>query len=104
MILSGRTIDSDEALRIGLVQAVLSDVPFLAAVLDWVAPIAARPASSLRAAKQAIVGGLGMSLPQGLELEGSLVGPLLATQEAVTIQNAAIERYRSTPPDQIVNI
>ena len=104
MILSGRSIDSDEALRIGLVQAVLPDAPFLTAVLDWLAPIAARPATSLRAAKRAIVGGLGMSLADGLELEGGLVAPLLAADEAVAIQNATIERYRSTPADEVVTI
>jgi enoyl-CoA hydratase len=63
-----------------------------------------RPSGSLRAAKQAIVQGLGLPLEQGLALEGSLVGPLLTAPETMVREQQVIERYRTTPVDQVVTI
>jgi enoyl-CoA hydratase/carnithine racemase len=103
MILTTRAVRAEEALHIGLVQAVLPDAPFLDAVLDWVAPIAARPPDALRAAKRALLGAAALPLAEGLALEGSLVGPLLANPDAIASQQAAITRYASTPPHEIVS-
>jgi len=103
MVLSTRAVDAEEALRIGLVQAVLPDAPLLDAVLDWVAPIAARPPDVLRAAKEALLGATRLPLDEGLALEASLVGPLLASEQAVALQEAAIARYAVTAPEQTVS-
>jgi len=95
MILTARAIDADEAERIGLAQAVLPDTPFLDAVLDWVAPLAARPPAVLRAAKRALAGAATLPLSQGLALESELVGPLLATPESIMLQERELAKHRA---------
>ncbi|MBV8219352.1 MAG: enoyl-CoA hydratase/isomerase family protein [Solirubrobacterales bacterium] len=102
IILSGRVVQADEALRIGLVDAVLTEAAFLEAALAWTQRIARRPIESLRAVKRALVQGAELPLSEGLALEGQLVGPLLATPTTMALEEAAIERYRSTPPDRMV--
>jgi enoyl-CoA hydratase/carnithine racemase len=102
MILSTRAVRAEEALRIGLVQALLPDAPFLDAVLDWVAPIAARSPAALQAGKRALLGAASLPLAEGLALEGSLVGPLLADPDAIALQEDAIARYAATPADEII--
>lgn len=96
MILTSRPIDADEALRIGLVQVVLPDAPFLAAVLEWVAPLAAKSPGALRAAKRAIAGAGVLPLDEGLALEGELVGPLLADPQAIALQEQELARHRES--------
>ena len=102
MILSCRSVLADEALSIGLVQAVLPETPFLDAVLSWVTPIAERSPAALRAAKEAVLAAAHLPLAEGLALEGSLVWPLLSSQPALGLQHRAVERYATTPPDVTV--
>ena len=104
MILSTRAIDAEEALRIGLVQAVFPDIPFLDAVLAWAHPIANRPANSLRAAKRAIFDGIALPLGEALELEGALVTPLVGDPATIAIEQAVIERYAAAPDDVVVYV
>jgi enoyl-CoA hydratase len=94
MVLTSRPVDAEEAQRIGLVQTVLPDSPFIDAVLEWVAPLAANPPQALRAAKKALAGAEYLPLEQGLALEGELVGPLLADPEAVALQEQELARHR----------
>jgi enoyl-CoA hydratase len=100
LILSGRAIGAEEALRLGVAERFVSDEPFLDGVLEWLAPIAARPPGALTAAKRAILDGLGLPLNAGLALEGAQVAPLLADPVSLQLQEQAIEAYRSTPADQ----
>lgn len=72
MILAARPVKADEALAIGLLNAVMEQADFRAAVLDWVEPIAAQPRTSLVAAKRAVVEGSGLPLLNGLMLEQRL--------------------------------
>lgn len=105
MILSTRSVLAEEALRIGLVQAVLPDEPdrpFIDAVLAWVGPISERSPAALRAAKKAVLAAAHIPLAEGLALEGELVGPLLSTSPALEMQQAAIATYAATPADQTV--
>ncbi len=94
MVLTSRPIDAHEAVRIGLVQAVLPDAPFIDAVLEWVAALAAQPPQALRAAKKSLAGAEYLPLEQGLALEGELVGPLLADRKAVSLQEQELVRHR----------
>jgi enoyl-CoA hydratase/carnithine racemase len=88
MILSGRLVHADEALRLGLVDAVLPDEGFLDAVLDWLAPIARQPRHSLVAAKQAMVQGLSMKLNDGLDNEQRIFRAVLRSPETKTMHAA----------------
>jgi enoyl-CoA hydratase/carnithine racemase len=102
LILSGRAIGAEEAVRLGIAERFVPDEPFRDGVLRWLEAIAARPAASLIAAKRAILDGLALPLDEGLAVEASLVAPLLAAPIALELQEEAIARYRETPPDEVV--
>lgn len=87
LILSGRVIQADEALRIGLVEAVLPDDGFLDAVLAWVAPIAANPRRAVAAAKKAMQEGLDRPLADGLRIEAELFLACQADPDTLDLQD-----------------
>jgi enoyl-CoA hydratase len=91
LCLSGRVIQADEALRIGLLNAVLPNQGFVDAAVQWCERVARNPASAVFAAKRAVVEGLRMPLEQGLQLEGQLFAAANASDEAREL-NAAIPR------------
>ncbi len=99
MILTGRVVEVEEALRIGLVDAVLAEQPFLPAATDWTARIAEQPRNSLIAAKRALREAAELPLSEGLRREAELVTPLLTQPETVALENTAIARYREAPAD-----
>jgi enoyl-CoA hydratase len=104
LILSGRIVDADEALRIGLVEAVLPDKDFLARVLEWVAPIAAKPRFAVAAAKRAIVEGLRLPFADGLRLEGQLFVECQTNTAAIELEEQALGRYRAASDDERVEL
>ncbi len=81
LVLSGDLLSADEALQLGLVEAVLPDDGFLEHVLDWVAPMAVAPRHSLAAAKRALVEGAQLPLNEGLTLEQRLFREILRSPE-----------------------
>lgn len=88
---SGRRVFSEEALRIGLVNAVLPEEGFRDAALHWCSKIARNPAGAVRAAKHAVVEGLDLSLADGLALEGRLFRERNESAEAREL-NAGVDR------------
>ena len=104
LILSGRIIDADEALRIGLVEAVLPDEDFLAAVLAWVEPIATKARYAVLAAKRAILDGLQLPLHQGLALEGRLFIECQVRPETLAVQDRVAQAERATPPETTLRL
>jgi len=93
LIMTGRVVGAEEAMRIGLTNAVLPDDGFLDAVIEWCGPIASKPRRALAAAKAAIAGGLAVSLAEGLRLEGTLFIQLQTSAEALDLQRGALDRY-----------
>jgi enoyl-CoA hydratase len=104
LVLSGRIVDADEALRIGLVEAVLPHDDFMSRVLEWLQPIATKPPTAVRAAKRAIVDGLRVPLDEGLRIEGRLFIECQTRPDTVAIQARAADTERHTPPDQRVDL
>jgi enoyl-CoA hydratase len=80
MILTGRVVDADEALRIGLVHQVTSQGELMARVEQVAKNIAALAPVAARYAKEAVLKGMDMTLEQGLRLEVDL-NLLLQTTE-----------------------
>ena len=72
LILTGRTIDSAEALAIGLVNEVVPDGGELARALALAEAIAAFPQDALLSDREAAHAALGLPLADGLELEARL--------------------------------
>ena len=100
LVLSGRVMGADEALARGYAQAVLADENFIERVLEWVAPIAAKPRSAIVAAKRAMIEGLRLPLEEGLRLEGRLFIECQLSPETTALEEAASARYASAAPDQ----
>ena len=82
MILTGDRINSDEALRMGLVTRMTSGADTLVAeALAVAARIAVRPPTASAYAKEAAKSGLEMDLQAGLNLEKTLFSLLMSTAD-----------------------
>jgi len=81
LVFSGRFVDADEALRIGLVDRVVAPDDVYAAARETAARYVEGPALALRAAKTAIDGGLDLDLASALRLESQLFASLFATED-----------------------
>ena len=92
MILTGARIPADEALRIGLVERVVPAGEALEVARELARTIAAKAPTALRYAKEAVVKGLGMSLEDGLRLEGDLSALLRTTDDRVEGAKAFLEK------------
>jgi enoyl-CoA hydratase len=69
LILTGRVIDAEEALRIGLVNEVVPSGGCVERALELAAEIAALPQPAIRTDKEAAVRGFGRPLEDGLRIE-----------------------------------
>ncbi|MGA3488244.1 enoyl-CoA hydratase/isomerase family protein [Micromonosporaceae bacterium DT55] len=81
LIMSGRMVDAEEALRIGLADRVVPAEQVYEAALELVKPYVGGPVQALRAAKLAVDGGLDMDLASGLNWESQLFAGLFATDD-----------------------
>ena len=81
IIFSGRFVQADEALRIGLVDQVVPDAEVYAAARAWAARYTKAASYALRAAKESIDRGLETDLETGLELERQQFAGLFATED-----------------------
>jgi enoyl-CoA hydratase len=84
IIFTGRFVPAPEALQLGLADQVVPDGEVYQTARDLVARYASGPAVALRAAKQAIDGGLETDLQTGLDLERLHFATLFATQDQRT--------------------
>jgi len=82
MILTGRQVRADEALRIGLVDEIVSAELFLARVEELAAAFAAGPVLAHALAKQAIDSGLDVGLDAGLAIEQDAFIEVFRTNDA----------------------
>jgi enoyl-CoA hydratase/carnithine racemase len=104
LVLSARIIDATEALRIGLVEAVLPTESFVEAVLEWAQPIATKPRPALFAAKRAVIDGLRLPLEDGLRLESRLFVECQTRPDTVALQTRVADAERSAPPGERVDL
>jgi enoyl-CoA hydratase/carnithine racemase len=82
LILTGRQVDADEALRIGLVDRVVAHEEVNDQALALAAELAKGPLAAQALAKQAIDEGLGGGLSAGLDLEQRLFAEVADTADA----------------------
>ena len=81
LLLTGETIDSREAFRIGLLNRVVSSKDLVPAVMEIGRKIALNSPLALRYAKEAVYNGSEMTLDQGLRLEADLYLLLHTTKD-----------------------
>lgn len=92
IILTGRQVDAQEALRLGLVHRVVPASDVMAEARKTAEALLVNGPLSLRAAKQAVVEGWDKPLDEGLDLELRLFGDLLLTEDAVEGPKAFAEK------------
>ena len=81
LLLMGRPIDAQEAYRIGLVNKVVPQEQVMPTAKEWAEVICQAEPLAVRAAKEAMIRGSGMTLDDGLRLENSLNSYLFGTED-----------------------
>jgi enoyl-CoA hydratase/carnithine racemase len=94
LVFSGRMVDAEEALRIGLADRVVPAGEVYSTAVELVRAYANGPALALRAAKLAIDGGLGLDLASGLAWESQLFASLFATDDRIEGTTAFVEKRK----------
>ncbi|MHB9150693.1 MAG: enoyl-CoA hydratase/isomerase family protein [Thermoleophilia bacterium] len=92
MVLTGASIDAQEAARIGLVHRVVPAATLLDEATALAEEMAARSPLSMITVKEALHSGLDMTLDQGMRMELDLYLLLFSTQDRVEGINAFKER------------
>jgi enoyl-CoA hydratase/carnithine racemase len=88
---TGRFVDAEEALRIGLVDEVVPDEQVYDAARRWAEQFANGPTYALRAAKEAVDQGLSVDLETGLAIEAQKFAALFATEDRTIGMQSFIE-------------
>lgn len=91
LMASGRRLDADAALALGLVHRVVPDDALGPAAAEYARELAARPTRALALLKRCVYGGWGRPLAEGLALEEQAVFELIETQDA----REGLEAYRA---------
>jgi enoyl-CoA hydratase/carnithine racemase len=81
IIFSGRFLDAQESLAIGLADKVVPAPEVYAAARQWAGQYVKGAGYAIRAAKEAVDRGLGVDLETGLEIERMLFAGLFATRD-----------------------
>jgi enoyl-CoA hydratase/carnithine racemase len=81
LVFTGRHVGAEEALEMGLADAVVPDDEVYPTAVAMARKFAAGPPLALAAAKRAIDEGLDVDLPAGLELESRLFAELFDTED-----------------------
>ena len=82
MLITGRTIDADTALRVGLINRVVQAAELLDEALETAATICENGPLAVRAAKEAALRGLNLPLVDGLRIEQFLAEPVRQSEDA----------------------
>jgi len=97
LIITGRVIDAQEALAIGLVNDVVPSGSCVSRALELAGRIAALPQPAIRTDHEAVVRGWGLPLADGLRVEAECFDRLIDTPEIIEGLRAFNER---THPDR----
>ncbi|SFT75742.1 short chain enoyl-CoA hydratase [Geodermatophilus amargosae] len=91
LVFTGRHVGAEEALEMGLADAVVPDAEVYGTAVAMARKFAAGPPLALAAAKQAIDEGLDGSMEQGLALESRLFAGLFDTEDQATGMRSFLE-------------
>ncbi len=95
MLFTGNAISAAEAYRIGLVNKVVPPDKLMVAAMEMADKLCAPGPVAIRAAKEAMLKGSGMTLVDGLLLEAKLIDYLLSTEDFVEGSSAFIEKRKA---------
>ena len=100
LILLGRPVAAEEALRIGLVNRVVAPGEEVRAACEWAEALASVPQDTMLADREAALTGFGLPLAEGLALERRLGWATVATGQRGAARFAAGEGRAGTPLGQ----
>ena len=92
LIFTGRHVGAEEALEIGMADAVVPDAEVYDTAVAMARKFAAGPPLALAAAKQAIDEGLDLPIDEGLALESRLFAGLFGTEDQKTGMSSFLEK------------
>jgi len=92
MMLTGKSLTSEEALELGLVNRVVPPSQLLSETVSLADEISKLSPLSIRACLKAVTQGLGLPLERGLELETELFASLFETEDAREGLSAFLEK------------
>ncbi len=92
LVFTGRHVDAEEALAIGLVNRVVPADEVYGSAMELAGRLAAGPGLALRAAKEAIERGLDTDLATGLDIERVRFASLFATDDQKIGMSAFVEK------------
>ena len=92
MIITGRPVEAEEALRIGLANEVVPEGKALERAMELAQRIARRPPIAVRLAKQAVLAADETGLTAGLEHERRLYELAMATEDRIEGMDAFLEK------------
>jgi enoyl-CoA hydratase/carnithine racemase len=95
IILMAQRIDAQEALRLGLVNRVVPLPEVMPTAMKMAEAILQNGPLAVRAAKEAIIRGLSMTLEEGLRLESHLQSYLFTTEDAIEGPRAFAEKRQA---------
>lgn len=103
LIYTGRNIKADEALRIGLVNAVYPAEELMPAALKMASGIAKNAPIAVRNCKKAINDGLDMNMDDAIVLEEKLFGDCFETHDQVEGMGCFMSREKPKPKPVFTN-
>jgi len=94
LVLTGRRIDAEEALRLGIVNRVARRGRWLEEAVELAEVVSRRPPLAVRLAKQAVLTAEETALTAGLDQERRLYELAMATEDRVEGMNAFLEKRK----------
>jgi enoyl-CoA hydratase/carnithine racemase len=94
ILLMGKPVNAEEAYRIGLVNKVVPLEQLMPTAREWAEIICQAGPLAVRAAKEAMIRGCGMTLEEGLRLENSLDAYLMGTEDFTEGTTAFVEKRK----------
>ncbi len=94
LVLSGRTLNAEEACRIGLVSRVVPHEELMKVVDEYAQLLMTKGPAALRCAMEALDRGFDMSLDDGCRVEALLFGLLCATEDMKEGLSAFLEKRK----------
>jgi enoyl-CoA hydratase len=92
VMLTGKQLSADEALKLGLLNRVVTAEDLMTETIALVEQISKLSSSSIRACLKAVIGGLDVSLREGLQIETELFASVFETDDAREGISAFLEK------------